>query len=666
MIKKVLIIFLLILFFSPIYSFDESQKLNVYNIPICKEGVLLNLPLNKYSFWFYIPEGINIIDNCFLNLNYSYSEALIAKSSLITIYLNEYPILSRNIVEPKKNFINLRIKIPISRLKKGFNEITISTRQRSIEGLCEDLDNDANWILLHNTSLLHLETKDKPYKISYFPYPFIDYLNNKNIFNSVFYLPENFDNDEIEILFYLANNLSIKEGYKNLSYKVSFEDPYGKRGENQILVGKIDKWKFLKNKDFVKGLGEKDGLIYMSSQDSLRLYISGDKDGIWKAVEYLINEEQIKIVENNPIIIKTIKEKKYEKESKQNIIRFEDLGVKSLALTGAYHQGTSLLVKSPIGFEKIGKGSFIELYFSHSPVLDEKSTITVYINGKPIKSEGLDGKNVENGRLKVYFPQEELGKKEWIIDIKVYHYLRNAPCDKRFDEVAWTKIDSASLIYFVKNYEEEYPDLRNLFRGSTDEIIIWLREDLNSYELSALATIIGKIGQNMGQKYKFLILRGDEIDENKISGKLIIFIGKFNDKRIEKIKNSLWIIPSEDKFNFKKELNIYFDGFTTDVILQADYSPFKGVLYSIFYSGEDSLLRLNNFLNKIENINKINGQITVITKLGNIYSETLAVPKISYRIIYEIKPVILYFLVLLIIIILSIILIIWNRRRTLL
>ncbi|MCS7202018.1 MAG: cellulose biosynthesis cyclic di-GMP-binding regulatory protein BcsB [Dictyoglomus sp.] len=659
----IFIIFILILtIFLPAFSFDRSRKINIYNIPILKEGVLLNLPLNKYSFWFFISKGVEVIDNCYLKLEYSYSETLITKLSMVTIYLNGYPIFSRNIVEPGKGFISLKIRIPKARIKQGYNEIIISTKQRSIEGICEDLDNDANWVLLHNTSMLHLETIDKSYKISYFPYPFLDFLK-KDVCNFVFYLPKNFDTDEIEVLLYLANELATRERYKNLSYRVSFDNPYEKRGENQILIGKIDKWEFLKKQEFLKYLESGDGLIYMSYHDSLRLYISGDKRGIWKALEYITDEEQIKVAEDNPIIVKTSKDKKYDKENKQNVIRLVDLGFDNLVLSGAFYQGKSFLIKSPVGFEGIGKGSFLELYLSHSPVLEDRSVITVYINGIPVKSEKLDGRNVEKGRIKVYFPQEELDKKEWIVEIKVYHDLKNAPCDKRFEEVAWTKIDGNSLVYFVKDYKEEYPNLKNLFRGSANDIYIWLMNDVNLYELTLLATLVGKIGQNMGLRYNFKIILGDIIDETILSGKDIIFVGKFDDKRIEKIKNYLWIIPSKDKFTFKKDLDIYFDGFTTDVIFQAEKSPFKGVLYSIFYSEADSLIRLNNFLNKTENINKITGQITIITKLGNVYSEILASPEISYRIIFEISPLILYLIVLLAIIILSIILVIWNRKR---
>lgn len=658
----ILVVFILILASLTINSYAESKRINVYNLPICKESSLLNLPLNKYSFWFYISNGINLIDNCYIILNYSYSKTLIPKLSLITIFINGYPIFSGNIVEPNKDIVNLKLKIPISRIKRGYNEISISTRQRSVEGLCEDLDNDANWILLHNTSLLHLETSDKPYKISYFPYPFIDPLNKKDICNFVFYLPKDFDDEEVEVLLYLANAFALNKRYENLSYKVSFENPYTKKGENQILIGKFYKWQFLKEKDFIKDLDKNDGLIYISSQDNLRLYISGDGDGIWKSVEYITNELQIRYTEDNPIIIKTTKEIKYGKEFSKSIIKLEDLGIKNLILAGAYHQGTSFLVKLPLGFEKIGKGSFIEIHFSHSPVLDENSIITAYINGIPIKSERLDGKNVENGSLKIYFPENEFSKEQWTIDLKVYHSLKNAPCDKRFEEVAWTKIDSSSLIYFVKGYEDEYPNLRNLFKGS-EEIYIWLGENTNPYELSVLATIVGKVGQNMGLNYKYKVIRGNKMDENIFSKKNIIFVGSFEDERIKDIEKSLWIIPSKEKFKFRKELSIYFDGFNTDVILQVDYSPLKGILYSIFYNKNDSLLRLKEFLSNFENINKISGQITVITSLGNIYSETLAEQKAKLRFIFEIKPIILYLLILLCIIILSIILIIWNRKR---
>lgn len=666
MMRKIIYLFLILnlISLSPILA--ETQR-KVYNIPLFQESRILNLPLNKISHWFYISPGIEVLDTCYINLYYSFSESLIEKESFLVLFVNRTPLTTKKIVDKTQIPINMKVKIPRYLIKSGFNEITISTRQRSIEGLCKDLDNDANWIILHNNSLLHLETIDKPFSIKYYPYPFLDKLAINPV-NFKFYLPKDPSEEELMILFSLANNLGTKERFKHLSYKVSLENPDDATNENQIIIGDIQKWQELIKAPFYNELEEKDGLIYAKKdKENLKLYISGKGEGILKALSYLLNPEQISLTEKNPVIIKSqYIESEEIKEGKKRIIRLKDLGYNPLTISGAYHQSASLYIKAPIGFESLQEGSFIEIKFSHSPNLDpEKSIITLYIDGNPVKGEKLDGKNRENGILRVNIPKDKLKQKEWTIDIKVYHSINNADCDKRFDEVAWTRIDGDSLIYLIGGYQAEYPNLRNLWRGDIKDIYIWLPEKPSPYELSLLSTIVGKIGQNTGNTYPWKVIVGNNIDVNSIKDKIIIFLGSFKDERIEKISKNLWLKPEGEKFISKRDLGIYFDGFNTDAIFQAEYSPFgkNGVLYTILYNDESSLIKLNNLFDKLDSINNIYGQVSIMTKLGTIKSFVLFEKKTSWTNILEIKPLIFYVGILVIVILITFITIYYSKRR---
>jgi hypothetical protein len=117
--RRFLFLFLIILIIVPVFGFDNIK---VYNLPITSQDILLNLPLNRYSFWFYIPEGVNILDKCYLNLNYFYSETMKSDESFYTILVNSYPISSGPIVKKEGNYAKITVKIPIKRLKYGFNQ----------------------------------------------------------------------------------------------------------------------------------------------------------------------------------------------------------------------------------------------------------------------------------------------------------------------------------------------------------------------------------------------------------------------------------------------------------------------------------------------------------------------------------------------------------------
>uniref|UniRef100_A0A7C3KRV9 Cellulose biosynthesis cyclic di-GMP-binding regulatory protein BcsB n=1 Tax=Dictyoglomus thermophilum TaxID=14 RepID=A0A7C3KRV9_DICTH len=658
--RRCLFLFLIILMMVPVFGYDNIK---VYNLPITSQDVLLNLPLNRYSFWFYIPEGVNILDKCYLNLNYFYSETIKSNESFFTILINGYPISSSSIVKKEGNYVKLTVKIPVRRLKHGFNELTISTRQRNIEGPCKDLDNDANWFIINNTSILHLETSDKPYKISYFPYPFMDLLSLK-VINSNIYLNE-VSNQNLDILFKLVNNLSIKERYKRLSFRVFLDDPYVKKGENQILIGSLERWRIFNDKSFTN-IDEDSGLLYLAKyNDNLQIYISGKGKGIEKSIKYLLNPEQVKLTETNPVIITSEPSLSEREIESKKVLTLKDLSYSNVVISGAHHQSFSFSLKLPIGYQSIQTGSYIELKFSHSPVLDpEKSGITLYINGIPVKAERLYGGNIESGRLKAYFPKDLLKEKEWNIEIKVYHALKDGDCDKRYDEIAWTKIDGDSVIYLNKGYAEEYPNLRNIWSGNYQDIYIWFPQNPTPYEISLMATLIGKISQNTGNIYNFKVILGNELKE-EMKDKDIFFIGSFYDDRLRKIEKNLWVKPEGNKFIFKKDLGIFFDGFTTDIVMQSDYSPLggNGKLYVILYNDESSLIKFNNFLDDIRNIGKIYGQVFIMTKLGNTSSFNLVERKERFISIFEFRPSILYLAVFIIVLAVNIIILIFLRKR---
>jgi len=661
---------LLILFFifylTPNISYSSEPR--AFNIQLFEEDRLLNLPVSKVSFWFEIKPGIQLGSNNFLEVKYSFSPTIIEKESFITTSINGYPLDSRRISQKDRNPSYWRINIPGNRIRKGFNEISITTRHRSAEGLCKDIDNDSNWVIIHNSSFIHLEIyENRGYKISDYPYPFLEYLSREPV-NFTFYLPENFSPEELETMLEVANGLGMMEKNKNLYLNVSTKDPYRDIRERQILVGELSKWKVLSEDNALKNLEEGNGLIYLLPiKDTLQLYISGKKEGLLKAVAYINNQKQISITEKNPIIVTSIPVKEEEKVEKEGMIRLKDLGYENIVLSGVFHQNTSFLLKLPAGFEGISNGSFIEFHFSHSKILEpNKSSINVYINGKPVKSERLDAKNTERGILRIPFPKDELDKREWFIEIKAYHNLIEVDCNKRYEELAWTRIDGDSLIYLVRDWRGFYPDLRDLWSISKDrDIAIWLSEKPSDEELSLSATLSASLGQALGRIFKWKVFIGEGIDETQLKDKNIIFIGDMKDRRLKKLSDTLWVVPQGSGFSLKKDLGFSFDGFITDAIFQANISPWNKnkALHSILYKDQSTLSRVKWAIGNVRNRNKIYGQVSVITGMGEIVSSILIREKRALFTIFARQPILSYLIVLLIAVLITIVTIIFVRRR---
>ncbi|MCX7795400.1 MAG: cellulose biosynthesis cyclic di-GMP-binding regulatory protein BcsB [bacterium] len=662
-----LITFIFIFYLMPNVSYC-SLETRGFNIQLFKDDRLLNLPISKTTLWFEVKSGIQLGNNNFLDLRYSFSPTIIDRESFITVSINGRPLSSRIMSQREKRPVYWRINISKDLIKKGFNEISIITRHRSAEGLCKDIDNDANWVLIHNDSFLHLEIlENKTYKISDYPYPFLEYLDREPV-TFTFYLPKNFSQEELEAMLEVANGLGIREKYKNLYLKVSTEDPYRYRKEKQILIGELSKWNILSKDETFRNLEENNGLIYLLSlEDRLQLYISGKKDGLSKAVSYINDPLQTSITEKNPVVVTSIPAKEESEARKEGLIRLKDLGYESVVLSGVFHQNTSFLLRLPSGFEGIGNGSFIELQFSHSKILEpSKSSITIYINGIPVKSERLDAGNAERGTLRVPFPKEELDKREWFIEIKTYHNLLEVDCNKRYDEIAWTKIEGDSFIYLVKEWRGFYPDLRDIWSIKGDrDIVLWLSENPSDEELSLSATLSASLGQTLGKIFKWRIFLGDKIDEDFLKDKNVIFMGDMRDKRLKRISDILWVTPQEVGFSIKKDLGFSLDGFTTKALLQANSSPWNKdkAMYSIIYKDQDTLGRLKRVLGNSDTRDKIYGQLSVITGLGEVISSTLIREKRALFSIFARQPLLSYLIVLLIAVLITLVTIIFIRRR---
>lgn len=669
--RGISLILIFVLSLSLIFSISYAgPDVRAFNIQLFKEDRLLNTPVNSVFFWFDVNPGISLGDNNFIEVKYSYSETLLEKESLITVSINGYPIGSRRIYTTGKQPVSWRVYIPKNRIRVGFNEISLMTRHRSIEGLCKDIDNDANWVVIHKDSLLHIETyKDKDYRISYYPYPFLKSLSNSPS-DFTLYLPNNPIPEEIGAMLEVSNGLGIRERYKDLYINVSTDNPYRDIKENQILVGELSKWQLLSEDKALNRVSEGNGLIYLLPlKDKLQLYISGDKEGLSKAISYINNPKQVSVTEKNPVFVTTIPEEEKREGTKEGIIRLRDLGYDNIILSGTFHQVSSFLINRPPGFGSIGNGSFIELHFRHSKVLDpNKSAINIYINGKPVKGERLVASNAENGILRVSFPRDELDKKEWFVEIKVYHNILDVDCNRKYDEIAWTKIDGDSLIYLVKGWGDAYPDLGDLWLADKkSSIVVWLPDNLSSDLLSLIGTLSARIGQESGRIIKYDVLIGDKINEDSLKGKDVLFIGDMRDKRLERISDILWIKPEEDGFSLRRDLGFSLDGFITDALIQVDYSPWDKdrVLYSFLYRDQNGIYKLRKIVGSSESIRKVYGQVSIVTKLGEVISVSLIKERRTILSIFTRMPLIIYIVVFLIAILATLVAILIARKRML-
>ena len=150
-----LILFVVVLSMqTPIYAAEKGYV----DLQLFEKTQRMDMPKNTASYWFTLPEGTVVDENCYLMLNMKLSNTLIYERSSITLEVNETALETKWILDLQTDTdCSWKVEIPAEAFKIGeLNELKITTTQRSIEGDCADIDNPSNWVNFLNTSYLHI------------------------------------------------------------------------------------------------------------------------------------------------------------------------------------------------------------------------------------------------------------------------------------------------------------------------------------------------------------------------------------------------------------------------------------------------------------------------------------------------------------------------------
>ena len=177
------------------------------------------------------------------------------------------------------------------------NEIKITTTQRSIEKTCQDVDNKANWVVLHKNSVIHLEGTAQKARLHDYPYPFINHLALSPV-NAEIVLPSSPDRETVEAMLKIASDWGYRLRGGNLQ-NLRVITGEADNGPNQVLVSVLKE----------KG-GKEEGYLNLTSDAGLyRLHVSGsDAEGLKKAASFLASDF-IKQAESDEMRIKEYMEK---------------------------------------------------------------------------------------------------------------------------------------------------------------------------------------------------------------------------------------------------------------------------------------------------------------------------------------------------------------------
>lgn len=590
-----------------------------YTLRLFNEDTVLRNPNDGVSGYFNIYSGSTITEPAVLDLWYSYSPTTKAELSFITVSINGVPISSRALEPTNAPMINWQVALPANQIKSGFNEVTISVVHRSIDGLCRDIDNEANWFIIKPETRISFKVNRSPYRLANYPSPFLDeYLASK--VNTVFYLPSDFDPVMVESILNVATDWGTR-GLAGIPQRL--EVRLGEPGQvtaNEVVLGLTSKWQA--NQSFPP----KTAVLTLDHLPTgfYRLLITGDDSAsLAKAVEALSRPQLVKSFFGQQMPLSTnLPIDKPSRKKDNGVYTLTDLGYQQdITAAGAFHQEAIINVPRPSNY-KAGEGSYVELHFRHSKILDpKKSAVTVYINDTPVRSAALLPENAESGVLKVPIPLSELNKPSWRVRFSFYHDLGIIDCSKRYDDVAWSVVEKDTKIALEQGSVERIPNLEdfpnNLYTANgIIELTMLLPDNPSQEELGAAFKLAYFIGQQNKSKIVWHVQTASSFDERKALG-TIIALGKNNDaKQWSGLKKYLPVSPDQNGgYQVADWLEVMPASLNSYDIFQIGKRDNGEPLYAFMYNSPE---RLTSFLNfNLLNGNVLSGQLMLVDEQGN-------------------------------------------------
>ncbi len=595
----------------------DDSDLQTYSIQLFSEPQSIKLPKANTSYWFSVPANAHIKEAS-LKLIIETSDTLLEDYSTATVEVNGVAVASINLQEFKDTVGTVwKVTIPVERLKKdgSLNQLSIITAQRSILGDCADIDNPANWLIIgEDSSLILTMRRSDVYRLNDL-YPFL--LNRAELGNTL----------DAEMV--LSGKDLDAEGGAAMTIASAIGANFPYKTIERFDVGSSKSGKaansFIINADatLTPALNVGEGYLQIGNDNGVSVQVyGGKKEGLDKAVRVLADSDLLSQFSKDSAVIKS--ERKPvggALESREDgLYTLEDFGYDDMNLEGAFHQKTYFSIRQPDGILG-GPDSYFEVHFRHSDALvSDTSMLTVYYDGVPASSIQLSRTNVNDGKLRVTIPREVLDKGAFEITVDVYNYLGKIDCSKDWYDVAWTVIDSDSVVYLEPTDNTLFPSLEHFPALWGNDIVMCLPDQVSDNVWRSMAALAARNGQNTQLISDFDIAHS--INKQDVQGAHIIIAGERSKIKLPKeVLDALYITPAASSYTVKPGVDTIPEALEDKIIIQTIRSPYdyKRMVYVIMWADASQEAALAELSLDKDRLNTMSGQIALISS-NNIVS----------------------------------------------
>ena len=577
-------------------------------------------PINRWSYWFENIPGYEFQAPSRLVLTYTESATLQRNlGGSLTVLLNDKPVASRSVPMAAGQTSVWSVNLPVEYFRAGINELRVVSRHRSVEGICSDWDNSTNWIKLKTATFLQLTRNTKePYPLGVYPFPYLDVIADEPV-TSRWHLPSSPSAQDIEAMLTLASDWGNANPTRPLRFNV--QTGGAQASKHAIFIGQSGG---------SQPTGDAGAVTSEMQYGFSHLFISGGNAvGLMRSINSLAYKELTSGLQTTSVMItKDPLPERVVPGSRYGVFTFKELGIRSIRITGAFHQFAVFTVSRPL-LANLGEACYLNLKFMHAASLSpNRSVMSIAINGREIGSVRLTDANANEGILKLPIPPELLRDSVWNISISCFHDLPSMHCDKFYDAIAWTLVDEDSTIslgdgsYVGEPYLERFPYLRDHAGKIVQPVTFWLPGNPTSAQLTTAAIIAGRAGQVNQERITWRVVLGNMQGGNP-KGCVIALADRSSMGHLAPLRSKMKVAPNDSgSFTIDTELNLLPEALQNFTLAQASRSPWHSgaVVYTIIADERAMLREFDDVLTDGHRMNDLRGDVCLLNSTGTLVS----------------------------------------------
>jgi len=139
------------------------------------DRIIRGISAQETNYWFDIPYGWQLTDKASVDLYFGHSQLIDYEDSELTVLLNSKPVTSVAFSDESSSAGHININLADVDIRPGkTNQLTIQTAM-SLSGKCIDTEATGAWLLVKNSSEIHLAHNDvstPDLNLKNYPYPF--------------------------------------------------------------------------------------------------------------------------------------------------------------------------------------------------------------------------------------------------------------------------------------------------------------------------------------------------------------------------------------------------------------------------------------------------------------------------------------------------------------